>query len=310
MAWSNWENVDVKIGGVKKAIQGTPGVVAWEKGLLHVFVRGSSPDKNIYHGVYNGLANPPTWTWEVLPITLPATELKTFGAVAWGTNRIDLFAAAADKKIYHAAWNGPYKWDKGWVVEPDGGATDYAPAAASWKANRFDIFVHTTDHLMSNLYWEGSWSPEWRNIGGYGKKLNSAPAAAASGSKKIDCFALETTDRKHLIHTMFDGNSHNWSVPGGPVDESVEIAGDPSAASSALGDGRVDVFARSSANRLIHREFSNGSWTTKWEDLGNPGANQEIIGDPGAVAWWEGGWKRFDCFAIGANNVLKHTWWV
>jgi hypothetical protein len=310
MAWSNWENVEVRVGGIKKPIKGTPAVVAWEKGLLHVFLRGRSPDRSIYHGVYNGLANPPTWAWEALPVSLPATELLALGAVAWDNNRIDLFANGADKKIYHAAWNGPYKWDKTWVAEPDGGATDYAPAAASWKANRFDIFVHTTDHLMSNLYWEGSWSPEWRNIGGYGKKLNSAPAAAASGAKQIDCFALETTDRKHLIHTLFDGSSHDWSIPGGPQDDTYEIAGDPFAASSAKGDGRVDVFARSTTNRLIHREFAKGNWTTKWEDLGNPGANQDITGDPGAVSWWDNGWKRFDSFAVGANDVLKHTWWA
>jgi hypothetical protein len=310
MAWSNWENVEVKVGGVKKAIQGTPAVVAWKKGLLHVFVRGKSPDKNIYHGIYNGLANVPTWSWEFLPVPLPASELKAISATAWGEDRIDLFAAAADKKIYHAAWNGPYKWDKAWVVEPEGGATDYTPSTASGKINRFDVFVHTTDHLMSNLHWEGSWSPNWQNVGGYGKKLNSAPATAASGLNKIDCFALETTNRKNLIHTVFDGSPHNWSIPAGPVDETYEIAGDPFAASSAKGDGRVDVFARSSTNRLIHREFSNGSWTTKWEDLGSPGSNQDILGEPAAVSWWDAGWKRFDCFAIGANNILKHTWWV
>lgn len=310
MAWSNWEDVEVKVGGVKKSIQGTPGVVAWEKGLLHVFVRGRSPDQNIYHGVYNGLASPPTWAWEILPVPLPGTELIGIGAVAWGHDRIDLFANGADKKIYHAAWNGPYKWDKAWVAEPEGGATDYTPSATSWRMNRFDVFVHTTDHLMSHLFWEGSWSPEWKNIGGYGKKLNSAPAAAASGDKRIDCFALETVDRKHLIHSLFDGASHDWTIPGGSTDETYEIAGDPHAASSAQGDGRVDLFARSSTNRLIHREFFNGNWTTKWEDLGSPGANFNILGEPAAVSWFDGGWKRFDAFAIGANNVLKHTWWA
>lgn len=310
MAWSNWENVEVRIAGVKKPIQGTPGVVAWEKGLLHVFVNGRAPDRNIYHGVYNGQATPATWTWEVLPVALPATGLSSPAAVAWSNNRIDLFAAGVDKKIYHAAWNGPYKWDQTWIAEPEGGATDYTPAAASWKPNRFDIFVHTTDHLMSNLYWEGTWSPDWQNVGGYGKRLNSAPAAAASGQNRIDCFALETTDRKHLIHTVFGGTAQEWKVPGGPADETYEIAGDPCAASSAMGDGRVDVFARSSTNRLIHREFQNGNWTANWEDLGSPGSNQDIRSDPGAVAWWEDGWKRFDCFAMGANDVLKHTWWV
>jgi hypothetical protein len=310
MAWSHWENVEVKIAGVKKRIQGTPAVAAWKKGYLHVLVHAELPDKNFYHGVYRGDLSNPTWAWRVLPVSLPATTLNSPAAVAWGDDRIDLFATGADKKIYHAAWNGPHGWDPAWASEPEGGATDYTPSAASWKKDRFDIFVHTTDHLMSELYWEGSWSPDWQNVGGYGKKLNSAPAAVASGTKRIDCFAQETTDRKHLIHSWFDGASHNWAIPGGPTDETYEIAGDPCAASSAIGDGRVDVFARSSTNRLIHREFSNGNWTTKWEDLGNPGTNQDIIGDPAAVAWFDGGWKRFDCLAVGANEVLKHTWWV
>lgn len=309
MAWSNWENVEVRIGGAKKAIQGTPAVAAWGKGYLHVFVQGKSPDRNIYHGVYHGDKNPHTWGWEVLPVALPSTVLIGLGGVAWGDNRIDLFATGADKKIYHAAWNGPYQWDKHWVAEPDGGATDYTPSVTSWKSGRFDVFVHTTDHLMSELYWEGSWSTEWRNVGGFGKTLNSAPAAAASGPHRIDCFALETTDRRHLIHTVFDGSAHDWATPGGPQDETYQIAGDPYAASSALGDGRVDVFARSATNRLIHREFANNNWNTKWEDLGSPGANHDIVGDPAAAAWWENGWTRYDCFAVGANNVLKHAMW-
>jgi hypothetical protein len=319
MAWSHWEDVEVKVGGAKKSIQGTPAVVAWKKGYLHVFVHGKAPDNNIYHGTYHGELSPATWAWEVLPVTLPATALIAIGAVAWDNDRIDLFAAGADKKIFHAAWNGPHKWDSTWVV-PLVGATDYTPSAASWKTGRFDVFVHTTDHRMSFLSWEGSWSTAWLNVGGYGKSLNSAPAAAASGSKRIDCFALETVDRKHLIHTAFDGTPYDsadattrktfdWAIPGGPTDETYEIAGDPCAASSPLGDGRVDIFARSSTNRLIHREFSKGNWTTKWEDLGSPGANRDILGEPAAVSWWEGGWTRFDCFAIGANNVLKHAMW-
>ena len=91
------------------------------------------------------------------------------------------------------------------------------------------------------------------------------------------------------------------------MDETREIEGAPAAASFPSGSGRVDVFARSSTKRLIHREFSKDHWTNKWEELGS----SEITGDPAAVSWGEGSvLKRIDCLALGSNGMLKHTWWT
>jgi len=331
MEWKNWhegKDVEVKIGASKKSIQGTPAVAAWKKGLLHVFVRGGVGDASIYHGIYSGNETTPKWTWEALAATQPAGGLASIAATSWGNDRIDLFARGSDKKIYHLAWNGPYKWEAQWSALLVG-STDYTPAASSWGDGRLDVFVHTLDHHTSNLNYAGSsWGSQWLNAGGYGKKLDSAPAAAASGAKRVDLFALETASRKHLVHSMFDGTAYDsasaanqkmfdWLNPdeskisGAIKDESQTIAGDVAAASSPLGDGRVDVFARTSANpsRLIHREFKNDHWTNAWEDIGGTNAKHTIVGDPAAVSWFEGGWSRFDCLAVGANNNLKHVSW-
>ncbi len=335
MEWKNWHedhDVEVKIGSAKKSIQGTPAVVAWKKGLLHVFVRGAGTDTSIYHGTYNDSAST-KWTWEALAATQPAGGLTSIAATSWGDDRIDLFArGTTNKKIYHCAWLGPYKWETQWKAVLDG-ATDYAPAASSWGDGRLDVFVHTLDHHTSNLNYAGSaWSKEWLNVGGYGATLDGAPASAASGPKRVDLFARETSSRKHLLHSFYDGTEYDkadaakqktfaWVNPdeskasGAMKDESQTIAGDVAACSSPLGDGRVDVFACNSANRLLHREFKNDHWTNKWEDLGGTNTKHIIAGDPAAVAWYVPGigpgtgWTRFDCFAVGANNVLKHISW-
>lgn len=308
MAWTHWDELDVIVDGLTKTIQGAPAVVSWEKGKLHVFVHGKTSDNNIYHG--SNESN--SWQWKQIPVAPPATSLESsIAAVSWAKNRIDLFAVGGDKKVYHCAWNGS-TWDAKWdvVPDPDNGKTDSAPAAASWEKDRMDVFIRETNtNKMTNQHFEKAWS-KWSNAGGHMKSLDGAPAAAASGKKRIDCFALEFNDKKHLLHSWYDGTSHDWARPGeaGVLDESYEIAGAPAAASSPLGTGRVDVFARSSTKRLIHREFLKDHWTSKWEELGP----SEVTSDPAAVAWWDtaSGPARIDCFATKDSNKLKYTWWT
>ena len=324
MAWTNWEDIEVKVDGLHKSIQGAPAVVSWEKGKLHVFVHGKTPDANIYHG--SNETN--SWQWKQIPVAPPATSLESsIAAVSWGKDRIDLFAVGGDKKVYHCAWNGS-KWDDRWDVGPDSdnGKTESTPAAASWKKDRMDVIIRATNNQMSNQHFENEtgkqWS-KWSNAGGHMKSLDSAPAAAASGPNRIDCFVREFNNKKQLLHTGCDGTSYDsitdsttrmkydWVRPGGMVDETYDIEGAPAAASTPLGTGRVDVFARSSTKRLIQRKFLTDKWTSNWEKL----SDYEITGDPAAVAWfgkdhwWEGNaLKRIDCFALGNNDILKHAW--
>lgn len=320
MAWQNWNDINVVVSGAAKQVQGAPAVVSWVQGQLHVFMRGKSPDANVYYGKFTTF-----WQWEQLPAAPPSAPAEnSLAAVSWGPNRIDLFAVGADKRVYHYAWNGS-KWDNAWDAVPGDGRTDSAPAAASWKKDQMDAFVRASNNQLVNLNFENMPGKGWkggRNTGGHMRALTGSPAAAASGANRIDCFSLAVGDKRHLLHARYDGTDfgsitdsnlrlkYQWKNPddtaGGVKDDSHEIAGSPAASSLPAGNGRVDVFARSSNNRLIHREFLNDRWTNRWEELGP----YDIAGDPAAVSFGVGGvLKRIDCLALGNPGMLRHTWW-
>jgi hypothetical protein len=63
---------------------------------------------------------------------------------AWGSNRLDVFAAGSDGNLQHKWWDGANwgAWD--WV----GGYFQGNPAAVSWGPNRLDVFAWgNTQHL-------------------------------------------------------------------------------------------------------------------------------------------------------------------
>jgi hypothetical protein len=70
---------------------------------------------------------------------------------------------------------------------------------------------------------------------------------------------------------------------------------------ASWGPDRLDVFARGSDNRLKHRWYDGGEWSS-WEDLGGT-----LAADPTAVSWGDG---RIDVFIRGTNGGLRHKWYA
>ena len=81
---------------------------------------------------------------------------------------------------------------------------------------------------------------------------------------------------------------------------SSSLTSDSSAVS--WGDGRIDVFARGSGDRLWHRWYIRGQGWSVWETLGGV-----LNSGPGVSSWAEG---RLDVFALGTDNKLKHKWYI
>jgi GH25 family lysozyme M1 (1,4-beta-N-acetylmuramidase) len=69
---------------------------------------------------------------------------------------------------------------------------------------------------------------------------------------------------------------------------------------STYGPGRLDVFARSDDNHLIHRYRKDGTWSS-WKDLGG-----NLASAPVAVSWASG---RIDVFAKNKDAHLIHKRW-
>jgi hypothetical protein len=101
---------------------------------------------------------------------MSSSERTAIAAVAWGSNRLDIFGLGTDHQMFHKAWTGS-AWapsQTGW--EPLGGIFSSPPAVVAWGPNRLDIFGLGTDSQMFHKWWNGSaWGPsqtDWQPLGG------------------------------------------------------------------------------------------------------------------------------------------------
>ncbi|MGO9234323.1 MAG: hypothetical protein ACLP4V_09685 [Methylocella sp.] len=99
-----------------------------------------------------------------------------FAAVAWGANRLDIFALGTDNSMYHKSWDGS-AWQPSMTNwDALGGTFNSPPAAVSWGANRLDIFALGTDNSMYHKAWDGrAWAPLEALGGTFNTPLVPAP---------------------------------------------------------------------------------------------------------------------------------------
>ncbi len=84
----------------------------------------------------------------------------------------------------------------------------------------------------------------------------------------------------------------NWKTD----DIGIQVSGAP--AVSSWEQGRLDVFVRSTDNRLFHRVYQNEAWQgANWSDLSD---GHTIQTSPAAVSW---GPNRIDLFAVWDNEI-------
>jgi len=92
------------------------------------------------------LLDPAAWgAWESLGGVLESPPK----VVAWGPNRLDIFAMGTDSALYHRWWDGA-NWG-GW--ESLGGTLESPPKAVAWSANRLDVFAVGTDSALWHRRW-------------------------------------------------------------------------------------------------------------------------------------------------------------
>jgi len=163
-------------------------------------------------------------------------------AVAWGPNRLDIFAKGTDHALWHRWWNGS-SWG-GW--ESLGGVLISPPTAVSWGSNRLDIFGIGTDNAVWHRWWNGSSWGGWESLGG---SLFSDVSAVARTSNRLDLFAIGTDNA--VWRRWWNGSTWGgWESLDGSVFSPVSV--------ESWGSSRLDIFAIGTDNALWHR----------WIDLG------------------------------------------
>lgn len=153
----------------------TPYAVSWGTNRIDVFVRGT--DNNVHiNSTDNAGAN---WTgWNVLGRGNTNPLVTSVSAVAWGSNRLDLFTSEGGT-VYHKAWTGTSWWPSqtgGWedigLMLVD--SFEHAPLPISWGPSRIDLFKYQSSagSFEKTLYhkWTNGngWGPsqtDWESLG-------------------------------------------------------------------------------------------------------------------------------------------------
>ena len=220
--------------------------------------------------------------------------------VAWGTNRLDVFAVGTDRRLYHKWWNGS-SWGPSLTGYEDmGGVCTSRPQVVAWDSNRLDVFVTGTDSALYHKWWDGSnWGPSLTGYERMGGLCVGDPRVVSWGPNRLDVFMVGT-DRQ-LYHKWWDGANWGPSLTGAERMGGVCI-GQPEVVS--WGPNRLDVFVVGGDGALYHKWWNGSSWgpsLTGYENLGGI-----CMSPPRVVSW---GSNRLDVFVIGTDSALYHKWW-
>src|SRR5262249_27005271 len=138
-----------------------------------------------------------------------------------------------------------------------------APAAVAASAGRVLVGWLGLDGSFHYRYQAGfAWSPTQTLAGPFA--LDQTPALAASSAGTIHLFLRMPSGRVTYYQHLHHPNERDRWV--GPIDLGGAVVGRVSAASPAL--ERVDVFARSSDNRLLRNTWTGGTTFSGWLDDG------------------------------------------
>jgi RHS repeat-associated protein len=116
---------------------------SWAFGRLDVFA-ATDGDYQVWHNSWNGSSWELSWD----PRGPPASGVRTnnLSAVAWGPNRLDVFAAGQDNHIRHNSWSGT-NWQSTWDDRGQAALrlSITGLAAVSMGLNLLDVFMTETD---------------------------------------------------------------------------------------------------------------------------------------------------------------------
>ena len=83
------------------------------------------------------------------------TPRSSAPVVAWGPNRLDVFAQGTDFAMWHKWWDGSAWGPSVSDWESLGGILTSEPVAVAWAENRLDVFVRGTDSALWHKWWDG-----------------------------------------------------------------------------------------------------------------------------------------------------------
>ena len=191
--WRGWWNIltgKVPAGGAITAVSRDPN-------KLDTFI--VSTDGGIYAAAWDQHVDNAKWRgwWRVLD--LAGKPGSPVAAVARDANKLDIFVAGNDGKVYTAAWDqhvAQGQWRGWWNILtgkiPAGGTI----TAVSRDPNKLDIFLVSTDGGIYTAAWDqhvdnAQWRGWWHIPGGVAAP-GSGVTAVSRGPNQLDVFVVGT----------------------------------------------------------------------------------------------------------------------
>jgi hypothetical protein len=138
-------------------------------------------------------------------------------AVSRSQDKLDIFVAGTDGRLYTAAWEPAFTdgwhgwWAIGNIFAPQGSQVD----AVSRSTDHLDVFVTDVAGVIQTAAWEPAftdgWHGWWNVAGGY--STPGAPVTATSrNTDKLDAFVVGTDGRVYAAawEPAFTGGWHGW----------------------------------------------------------------------------------------------------
>jgi hypothetical protein len=263
-----------------------PAVASWGTGRLDVFARDPGSGELLqkyFNGAWSG--------WVNFALTPGGHAFGRPAVASWGKQHLDVFATdqTTGHLLQHTFDNG---W-RGWVDRglAPGGHPVSSPAAVSWGFGRIDVVAR--DQVTNQLvhWWQNgsTWAGPQTLAAGPGGAF--VPSIASWGAHRLDIFTVSSSGS--LMQYWFDGSRwHGWANKGaGPAGLALSPA---QVAADARAYKHLDIFALSSAGRVLAHWWYDGAW-----HLQNLGTGPDRIGLAGlGVASWDS--TRLDLFATDA----------
>jgi hypothetical protein len=164
-----------------------------------------------------------------------------------------------------------------------------------------DVFAMTSDYRLKHRNFSGGKWGCWATLPG-NAKIKGDPAAVVSDNR-IDVFAQGLDNRlKKLTWTASHG-WYDWADMG-----AFTITSSP--AVTKRFDTGIDVFARSSANKIVYRHFglAGSAWVNDWANIGDNWASVTASSAPAAVASADG--TRMNVFTRATDGSLLSLMWT
>lgn len=190
------------------------------------------------------------------PISLSAPSVPLYptapGAVAYGGNKVMVFARATDNTLWQREFDGA-NWG-GW--QSLGGTVTSSPAAVTTGGNNLIVFARWVDGtLWHRTYGNGNWQP-WQPLGTpNGLTVKGAPAATTVQGQ-VNLFVLVEDG---------DGNSSLWQAQYQNTPnlqwEQIEAINAQEIAAAGRSDGTIDLYARTPRGMLFYWHYSGSSWS-------------------------------------------------